>query len=75
VGRRNGSDRGPLRKIVGYCSHLLVPGEYAMEVLECGHVNRPRHDAFGVTHAARRRCPKCRRGDPPDVTPQTRKTP
>lgn len=43
----------PLRKIVGY--------EAGMEVLECGHRQRPVSDAFGETNANRRRCKQCGR--------------
>jgi hypothetical protein len=39
------------------------------EVLECGHDQPPVQDLIGETNAVRRRCAKCKRGAPPDVTP------
>ena len=30
-----------------------------VEILECGHEQRPRQDCFGETNAVRRRCRKC----------------
>lgn len=51
--RKGKTNRDPLRKIVGY--------ENGLEVLECGHHQRPREDFIGVTNATRRRCWKCQR--------------
>jgi transcription elongation factor Elf1 len=51
-----GRKRYPLRKIVKTRrdEHGLV-----VEVLECGHEQRPVQDFIGETNAARRRCRKC----------------
>jgi hypothetical protein len=59
--RNNGSDKGPLRKIVGMKDDL--------ELLECGHTQWGRGDIFGHTAPERRRCRKCKQGKPPDVQP------
>jgi len=64
--RSNGSDRGPLRKIVG---SEYLPGGRTWETLECGHQQLARRDLMGETNAVRRRCPKCKKGLPPDVKP------
>lgn len=61
--RNNGSDKGPLRRIVGTRD---VKGSL-YELLECGHLNWPRGDIIGHTAPERRRCRKCKRGAPPDV--------
>lgn len=56
----NGSDRGPLRKVVG----TVYPPEYPgvrHELLECGHSQPPREDIIGETNAYRRRCWRCKR--------------
>ncbi len=53
---RNGSGRGPLRKIVGE----VYSGSTRKEKLECGHVVIPRRDIIGVTQCSSRRCVKCR---------------
>lgn len=38
-----------------------------VELLECGHVQPRVQDAYGETHAVRRRCHRCYRGKPRDV--------
>jgi hypothetical protein len=63
-GHGNGSDRGPLRKVVG---HKPTAHGSMWEVLECGHWQPPRSDLVGETNAQRRRCGKCKRGLPPDA--------
>lgn len=57
-------NRYPLRKIVEVVR--LHEGSYGSpdvfrEVLECGHVVRPKHDMFGPTNAYSRRCKECAR--------------
>jgi hypothetical protein len=46
----------PYRKIVG---HERNEHGSAVEVLECGHRLRPRHDMIGETYPMRRRCVDC----------------
>lgn len=53
VAGRSNVLRYPLRRIVGE--------EGGLEVLECGHKQRPRRDLVGVTNAVRRRCWRCAR--------------
>lgn len=60
----NGSDGGPLRKVVGICS----VGGVRMEAYECGHVAMPKSDIVGETNAARRRCRRCKLGKPVHFT-------
>lgn len=38
---------------------LGLSASVRVEVLECGHEQRPRQDCFGETNAIRRRCRKC----------------
>lgn len=54
----NGSDSGPLRRIVaeGENEHGVQT-----ETLECGHTIRRKRDLIGFTNAVRRRCPKCKK--------------
>ena len=56
--RSNGTQRGPLRKVVseGVNAHGVET-----ETLECGHVIRRKHDLMGPTNAYRRRCRKCKK--------------
>ena len=66
-GKKNGSDAGPLRKIVRW-----VDGHtFKHQLLECGHTKREGRDIFGPTNADRRRCRKCKAGLPPDVVEPT----
>jgi hypothetical protein len=58
--KNNGSDSGPLKKIVGTCR----VGYATLEALECGHLQMPKSDMMGHTNASRRRCKKCKRGVP-----------
>lgn len=60
---------GPAKKIVN--SGVGINPEFPLvlfELLECGHLQRPVEDMIGRTNAARRRCKKCRRGTPLDIT-------
>lgn len=73
--RSNGSDTGPLRKVVGHCR----VGYTTMEALECGHLQMPKSDLMGQTNAYRRRCRFCKAGrptlftgDPPDEVTRER---
>lgn len=55
-------NRYPLKVIVGHARGRPDHGEFETlwyEVLECGHRQTPRVDAFGETNAIRRRCRKC----------------
>lgn len=63
----NGSGNGPLRKIVDMVPDPQFKG-IMLELLECGHTMYPRSDIFGHRPAERRRCRKCRRKHPRDVT-------
>lgn len=45
-------NRNPLRKIVDHT-------EDGLELLECGHKQRPRSDFVGHTNSVRRRCRQC----------------
>jgi hypothetical protein len=65
----NGSQSGPLRKIIatvridyagGGCIH--------MEALECGHIQMPKSDMIGHTAPVRRRCKHCKAGRPTHFT-------
>lgn len=60
----NGSDGGPLRKIVGIC----WVGGVRMECYECGHIAMPKSDIIGETNASRRRCHRCKSGKPAHFT-------
>jgi hypothetical protein len=63
----NGSDRGPLRKVIE-TRHIAWNGiTIARELLECGHLIPCRKDFVGPTNAARRRCGKCKLGHDRDV--------
>lgn len=62
--RSNGSDGGPLRKIVGTC----WVGGARMEALECGHFQMPKCDLMGETNAVRRRCHWCKGNRRPHFT-------
>jgi hypothetical protein len=62
--RSNGSDGGPLKKIVGTC----WVGGARMEALECGHLQMPKRDLMGETNAVRRRCCRCKLKRPPHFT-------
>lgn len=64
--RNNGSDKGPLRRVVNMVPDPRFDG-LVLELLECGHTNAPRGDIFGHRPAERRRCAKCKRGAPADV--------
>jgi hypothetical protein len=61
----NGSDRGPLRKVVGLRDVLFHGVMVERELLECGHLVRVRKDLVGRTNAARRRCGQCKPWDSP----------
>lgn len=64
----NGSDRGPLRKVVCVRTLRYTGGvEVQREELECGHLIPIRKDLVGHTNAARRRCGKCKLNHPKDV--------
>jgi hypothetical protein len=63
--KNNGSDKGPLRKVVRMVDDPQFRG-VRLELLECGHTAFPRSDVFGHAPAERRRCRKCKRGAPPD---------
>lgn len=60
----NGSDGGPLRRVVGTC----FVGGVRMECYECGHIALPKSDLIGVYHASRRRCRRCKAGRPVHFT-------
>lgn len=47
---------GPLREIIGY---YINKHGVEVEVLECGHAQNRKQDAYGYTTAYRRRCRKC----------------
>lgn len=64
--RNNGSDRGPLRKIMDHVPDPQFPS-LTLELLECGHTMRARSDIIGVTAPVRRRCRKCKCGAAKDV--------
>lgn len=53
----------PYRKIVGEEERPIGTTTYTstVEVLECGHWLRPRHDMIGTTYPERRRCVDCLR--------------
>lgn len=65
--------KGPLRRVVDtfYRDYKLPEGarplRQAVELLECGHVQRVISDFYGETNAYCRRCRKCREGLPPDM--------
>jgi len=65
-GRRPQGLTAPLRKIIDWWPLGSFPGTPLQELLECGHIVLQRSDIIGPTNAVRRRCKKCRRGDPPD---------
>jgi hypothetical protein len=51
----------PLRRVVGTYRHVFPEGGWVLrEVLECGHEQSIREDAYGWTDAERRRCRHCR---------------
>lgn len=54
----NPNRTAPLRKIVNYATNEFGT---IVEVLECGHQQRPIKDQMGETVAVRRRCHACRR--------------
>lgn len=67
------SDGYPLRRVlerrlvrVGFTDGTGFP--IPQDVLECGHMLSPAQDAFGERCPERRRCFKCAKGLPPDVT-------
>lgn len=55
----NGSDRGPLRKVVDMVDDPQFRG-VRLELLECGHTQLPKSDIIGHRPAVRRRCRKCK---------------
>lgn len=55
--RSNGSQSGPLRRIV----EITYQGDVPWERLECGHEAPAKQDLMGYTNAARRRCWRCKR--------------
>lgn len=63
-GGNNGSQSGPLKKIIGQCR----VGYTLMEALECGHLQMPKHDLMGETNSVRRRCKHCKAGRPVHFT-------
>lgn len=63
----NGSDKGPLRKIVGHRKIKYMGIDVERELLECGHLIPCRSDFVGPTNAQRRRCGKCKLGHPKDI--------
>jgi hypothetical protein len=56
--RRN-QPLAPLRDIVG---RSFDEFGIRLELLECGHEQRQKHDIFGPTNACRRRCRQCLNG-------------
>lgn len=62
----NGSNRGPLRKVIGHRTIERGGITCDRELLECGHLIPCRHDFVGLTNAERRRCGKCKLGHPKD---------
>lgn len=56
----------PLRRIVGHMPNPDFPS-LTVEILECGHWQRPVTDFYGETNAYKRRCKKCGKGLPPDL--------
>lgn len=69
--RRGTPNTAPLRKIIetvsvdfGYFTGTYEGVETTGELLECGHIVRPVEDFVGVTHAVRRRCRPCEKGEP-----------
>lgn len=66
----NGSDRGPLRKIIDVREIEWYGITVTRELLECGHFIPCRKDFVGITNACRRRCDKCKSGAPKDFGPQ-----
>lgn len=63
----NGSDRGPLRKVVETREIPFMGITVWRELLECGHLIPCRRDFVGPTNAERRRCGKCKLGREKDV--------
>jgi hypothetical protein len=56
--------KGPLRKIVGqrteyHRDSIGMEHPRHLDILECGHEQRPVADFYGETHAERRRCKQC----------------
>lgn len=64
---------GPLR-VVGRGKRKICEGVSAdCEILDCGHWINVRSDFVGLTTAARRRCRKCKQGEPVNVTDEAAK--
>ncbi|ATH91638.1 MULTISPECIES: hypothetical protein [Bacillus] len=63
-------NRNPLREIIGTIQVEFSPDSISipMEVYECGHYAPPKQDIIGEYNAVRRRCAKCGRGKPPQLT-------
>jgi len=64
----------PLRKIVAttvarsFVDSSGILHEFPRELLECGHLVLIREDTFGRTNANARRCRKCGKSKPPEVS-------
>lgn len=56
----------PLRKIVGVKHHERL--SISHEVLACGHLLTPRSDIYGQAFPEKRRCHKCAKGMPAEVS-------
>lgn len=63
--KNNGSQNGPLRKVIAI--RTIDGVEY--DDLECGHRLIPAQDIIGRRCPARRRCRKCKMGKPTDFDP------
>jgi hypothetical protein len=60
---RTNRQKAPLRRIVERTVEYIQAGDVSVprpvEVLECGHRQRPVQDIYGETNAYRRRCLEC----------------
>ncbi len=59
--KARGTNTYPLRAIVDRVPHPTY-AHVTLEELECGHLQHPRRDMIGQSHAARRRCQECAMG-------------
>ena len=57
----------PLRKIIGTKPHERLTN-ISHEVLACGHLAALKNDIYGETTATKRRCRKCAKGQPAEVS-------
>ena len=69
----NGSDCGPLRKVIALRTIKFNGIDVDRELLECGHLVTAKSDFVGRTNAASRRCGKCKLNHPKDVDTPTEK--